>query len=97
MEDSKIVNICKCLSDLNRLKILELLALGEKCACDLLEELDIKQSTLSYHMKLLSECDLIFTREEGKWNYYSINCETFKDFKSFINRLECSDLKRENC
>lgn len=49
--------VFKALCDPNRLMILDLLKSGEKCACNLLEEMDISQSTLSHHMKLL--CDLI--------------------------------------
>ena len=47
--------IFKAFCDENRLQILELLRTGEKCACALLEQLHISQSTLSYHMRIL--CD----------------------------------------
>ena len=48
--------IFKALCDEKRLSILELLKGGEKCACVLMEELNIAQSALSYHMKILCEC-----------------------------------------
>ena len=51
----EMVVICKALSDENRLRILQMLRSGEKCACKLLEELNISQPTLSHHMKIL--CD----------------------------------------
>ena len=47
--------IFKALCDEKRLSILELLKGGEKCACVLMEELNIAQSALSYHMKILCE------------------------------------------
>lgn len=47
--------VFKALSDPDRLMILERLQSRERCACELLEDLDIVQSTLSHHMKIL--CD----------------------------------------
>ena len=47
------VKVFKALADPKRLAILEQLRSGEKCACVLLEPLDLSQSGLSYHMKVL--------------------------------------------
>lgn len=65
--------VFKAFCDENRLHILELLRSGEKCACKLLEELHISQSTLSHHMKLLCDAGVVQGRKEGKWVHYSIN------------------------
>ena len=65
--------IFKAFCDENRLMILNLLKDGEKCACVLLEKLDIGQSTLSHHMKILVESGIVITRKEGKWTHYSIS------------------------
>lgn len=69
------VRVFKALCDENRLQILELLRSGEKCACKLLDELHITQSTLSHHMKILCDAELVKGRKEGKWVHYSIDCE----------------------
>lgn len=66
-------NIFKAFSDENRIQILSLLQTGEKCACTLLENLHIRQSTLSHHMKILCEANIVVPRKEGKWTYYSID------------------------
>ena len=55
--------------------ILEILQSGEKCACHLLKKINISQSTLSHHMKILCESGVIKNRKEGKWTYYSISNE----------------------
>lgn len=47
-----------------RLQILERLSTGEKCACDLQEHLDISQSTLSHHMKVLCASGIVVARQE---------------------------------
>ena len=62
----------KALADENRIRILKMLRSGEKCACKLLEELQISQSTLSHHMKILCDSGIVTGRKEGKWMHYSI-------------------------
>lgn len=69
-EDAKVF---KALCDEKRLRILELLRGGEKCACVLLEQLDLGQSGLSYHMKILVESGIVESRQEGKWTHYKIS------------------------
>ena len=67
--------VFKALSDENRIRILRLLHGGERCACKLLEELNISQPTLSHHMKILCDSGIVASRKEGKWMYYSISSE----------------------
>ena len=75
MENKYLENarVFKAFCDENRLMILEMLQSGEKCACVLLEKLDITQPTLSHHMKILVESGIVSPRKEGKWTYYSIS------------------------
>lgn len=65
--------IFKALCDERRQRILELLRGGEKCACVLIEEMGMPQSSLSYHMKILCESGIVTSREEGKWTHYQIS------------------------
>lgn len=65
--------VFKALSDSKRLAILNLLQSGEKCACNLIENLDIAQSALSYHMKILCESGIVESRSVGKWTHYKIS------------------------
>ncbi|CDW99935.1 Transcriptional regulator, ArsR [Desulfitobacterium hafniense] len=65
--------VFKAFCDEKRLRILELLCDGEKCACVLLEQLDLGQSGLSYHMKILVESGVVESRQEGKWTHYKIS------------------------
>ena len=71
----KNAKVFKALCDPNRLAILELLRSGEKCACVLLEQLELKQSGLSYHMKILCESGIVVSRQEGKWTHYRLSGE----------------------
>ena len=70
---TEAAKVFKAFCDENRLQILELLRSGEKCACKLLDDLQITQSTLSHHMKLLCEAGVVQGRKEGKWVHYSID------------------------
>ncbi|MBP7402416.1 MAG: winged helix-turn-helix transcriptional regulator [Clostridia bacterium] len=63
----------KALSDETRLRIVGLVAGGEKCACDLLEAFALTQPTISYHMKILTECGLVRARREGAWMRYTLD------------------------
>lgn len=65
--------VFKALCDERRQRILELLHGGEKCACVLTDEMDMPQSSLSYHMKILCESGIVSGREDGKWTYYQIS------------------------
>lgn len=65
--------VFKAFCDEKRLRIIELLRSGEQCACVLIERLDMPQSTLSYHMKILCESGVVDGRPEGKWTYYKIS------------------------
>ena len=90
----------KALADENRLSIMLALQHGEKCACVLLEELNITQPTLSHHMKLLCDSDLVVGRKEGKWMYYSISPEGTTAFREMIAgyaRCDCEDNGEKTC
>jgi len=63
----------KALSDETRIKIFDMLSAGELCACKILEEFNITQPTLSYHMKMLCDSGLVSGRRDGVWMRYSIN------------------------
>ena len=73
MEEREAVSVFKALGDEKRLRILSLLRQGERCACVLLEDLNLSQPTLSHHMKILCDARLVTGRKEGKWVYYSLN------------------------
>ena len=86
-ENEKNARIVKAFCDANRLTILGLLQSGEKCACKLLEELNIGQPTLSHHMKILCDAEIVVGRKEGKWTYYSFNPEGVKRANELLKQI----------
>lgn len=97
MTRTEVAGICKAMSEANRLKVIEILTTGEKCGCELLEELQVTQPTLSHHMKVLCDCGLVFSRKEGRWNYYTINCEKFRTYKDYISAISCCEPAQKHC
>lgn len=89
--------IFKAFCDANRLSILNLLKSGEKCACKLLEELQIGQPTLSHHMKILCEANIVTSRKEGKWTHYSLNPDGLEVAKCLLNEMICIDSVNCGC
>ena len=84
----KAAVIFKAFCDENRIKILQILKDGEKCACKLLEALNITQPTLSHHMKILLDSGIVNGRKEGKWMYYSISKEGLKKAQEYLDILK---------
>src|SRR6266849_5469624 len=60
----------KTLSDPTRLRLLNLLACGETCVCDLTDTLRVVQPKVSRHLARLKRAGLVEARREGKWMHY---------------------------
>ncbi len=75
LDEKRVPVMFKALCDENRVRILKYLVSGEKCGCKLLDDLNIAQSTLSHHMKILTDSGLVTGRKDGRWMYYSISAE----------------------
>ncbi|HEX6536460.1 MAG TPA: metalloregulator ArsR/SmtB family transcription factor [Gemmatimonadaceae bacterium] len=75
----RAVSLFHALSDSTRLSILEMLRDGERCVCELQDELEAAQSRLSFHLRVLKEAGLVTDRREGRWSYYSIVPEALRE------------------
>lgn len=69
MDERKVAAIFKAFCDENRIKIIKLLRSGEKCACKLLEEIQVTQPTLSHHMKILCDSGVVVGRKQRNCPY----------------------------
>lgn len=88
--------VFKALCDPKRLAILEQLRTGEKCACVLQQPLDLTQSGLSYHMKILCDSGLVESRQEGKWTHYRLSREGREAALDLLRRLTTPDAKAQS-
>lgn len=85
MEYADYALVFKVLGDPIRAQIVDMLKSGEKCACRLLEEFNITQPTLSYHMKMLTNCGLVLSKKNGRWNYYTLDNDVLCSLIYFLN------------
>ncbi len=88
LNPKKTAVIFKAFCDESRIKILQLLIDGEKCACKLLEAMNITQPTLSHHMKTLLDSGIVNGRKEGKWMHYSISTEGLEKAQKYLDYLK---------
>ncbi|MGM0596469.1 MAG: ArsR/SmtB family transcription factor [Myxococcota bacterium] len=96
-EDKKtneMIRVFKALSDPVRIEVIRMLSCKEMCARKLLEGLQISQSTLSYHMKILTESELILAQKKQTRIHYSINKSGFDNLHSFLKNLTA---KKADC
>jgi ArsR family transcriptional regulator len=67
------------LGDEIRLKIIHLLAQHEAlCVCELQQAFDVEQPTISHHLKILREANLVDVERRGTWAYYSLRKDVLK-------------------
>jgi ArsR family transcriptional regulator len=92
---SQISTIMKALGDENRLKILAMLESGSLCACEMLANLQIRQSTLSHHMSILSEAGLVSAWSVGKWTHYRLCPQGLNLAQAFIAQLHATAAAQE--
>ena len=89
MDQEQLIKVFKALGDGKRLEILRLInAEDDICACDILETMDIVQSGLSQHIKILCNADLVKCRRDGKWMHYTINRETFEKIGDLVSNID---------
>lgn len=72
------IDVLKFLGDKNRLRILSTLAGAETCVCDLIDQLDLPQPLVSYHLRKLRDAGLVRGRRQAQWIYYSLDPEAWR-------------------
>lgn len=65
--------LLKCIGDETRLKILKTLIKRERCVCEIMSSLNIEQTLVSHHLKVLRNCGILKSRREGKRIFYEIS------------------------
>lgn len=75
------------LSDETRVALVQRLRSGERCVCELMDQLDAAQSRLSFHLKVLREAGIVDCRREGRWAYYWLRPDAFDDLAEALKLL----------
>ena len=74
----------KALSDPTRREILNLLKRGDLSAGEIADRFDMTAATISHHLSVLKQADLILDRREGKYIYYQLNLSVFEELLSWL-------------
>lgn len=92
-------DLFKVLSDSNRLKIIDLIASKDTCACHVLKEFDITQPTFTHHISVLKKHDIIRTKKEGTKSINTLNIDKIMEIKKFIDDLTINKkcMCEDNC
>ena len=88
LDTARAAALFHALSDQIRVEVVRLLQNGERCVCELMDELGLAQSRLSWHLKTLSHAGIITGRREGRWNYYSLNAEAIVEARGVLDALK---------
>lgn len=76
------------LSDPRRMQILAVLRDGDRCVCDLQDDLGLAQSLLSFHLKTLRDAGLVTVRRSGRWAHYSLSRPALAQVEALIAELQ---------
>ena len=80
-------NLLKVLAEPVRFQMLQSLSNGEKCVCDLIQEIGLAQSKISFHLKVLKEAGLISDKQCRRWVDYKLEIRAFEDLKPWVDAL----------
>ncbi|WP_455368685.1 ArsR/SmtB family transcription factor [[Eubacterium] cellulosolvens] len=86
--------IFKALADPSRLRILNFLRTGEKCACDIVPTIGFAQPTVSRHLKVLTDCGILIRRKKGNKMLYSVTSKKIFDLIDIIDSRFIESLSR---
>lgn len=81
------LQLLRALGEPIRLQVVQVLQHGERCVCDLTGDLDLAQSKLSFHLKVLKEAGLIHSRQEGRWIYYRLEPSALLLLRNWLAQL----------
>ena len=79
--------LLRALAEPIRLQVVQALAGGERCVCELTSDLDLAQSKLSFHLRVMKEAGLISARQEGRWIYYRLEPSALSTLQAWLGQL----------
>ncbi len=88
LQNEALLQRFQAVSEETRFQIVQLLAGGERCVCELQAELDAAQSRLSFHLKKLKEAGVVADRRDGRWVHYSLVPEALEEMRAFLGEVK---------
>jgi ArsR family transcriptional regulator len=88
LDTARAAALFHALADQIRVDVVVLLLNGERCVCELMDDLGLAQSRLSWHLKTLSDAGIITGRREGRWIYYSLAPDAMAEARTILDTLK---------
>ena len=88
VHEATVLQRLQALAEETRLRIVQLLADGERCVCELQSELGAAQSRLSFHLKRLKDAGIVSDRRDGRWVHYSLVPEALDEMRAFLGEMK---------
>jgi len=88
VENMGLQQTLKALSDPIRREILNILKAGRRSAGEIADQFDVTDASISRHLSVLKEADLIRDTREGKFIYYELNASVLEEILLFVNDLK---------
>lgn len=103
LQDTTLLQRFQAVAEETRFEIVRRLAAGERCVCELQDDLGAAQSRLSFHLKKLKDAGVLSDRRDGRWVYYSLVPEALEEMRAFLGEVKPqqgwrpSDRRSGNC
>jgi ArsR family transcriptional regulator len=88
LHDPALLRRFQAVAEETRFRLVRLLAEGERCVCELQDELDAAQSRLSFHLKKLKDAGVVSDRREGRWVYYALEPQALEEMRAFLGEVK---------
>ncbi|NER78418.1 MAG: winged helix-turn-helix transcriptional regulator [Leptolyngbya sp. SIO1D8] len=89
MAEIPMDKVFHALADPLRIQIIESLRHTEYCVQDLCNSLNVSQSKLSFHLRVLKEASIVRSQSRGRWNYYSLNLPQIAAVEQHLAEYRC--------
>jgi ArsR family transcriptional regulator len=88
LQSDALLQRFQAVAEETRFRIVQLLADGERCVCELQTDLDAAQSRLSFHLKKLKDAGVVSDRRDGRWVHYSLVPGALEEMRVFLGEVK---------
>lgn len=88
LSDAELLRRFQAVAEETRYRVVQMLADGDRCVCELQEDVGAAQSRLSFHLKKLKDAGIVSDRREGRWVYYSLVPEALEEMRAFLGEVK---------
>jgi len=88
LHDTTLLQRFQAVAEETRFEIVRRLSGGERCVCELQDDLDAAQSRLSFHLRKLKDAGVVSDRRDGRWVYYSLVPEALEQMRVFLGEVK---------